>query len=104
MEDDYMSDEDYEMLEHYLEIGAIEIEGVSEDGEIMFSMSENAKELAPELWKAHTQFIDRTLIKLYEQGLIDVEYNENLEATLILNEESKKILSELGVVEVEEEE
>lgn len=103
MEDDYMSEEDYNMLEHYLEIGAIEIEGVNELGEVMFSMSENAKELAPELWEAHTEFVDRTLVKLYEQGLIEVEYNENLEATLLLSEESKSILAEYGIIDLDEE-
>jgi hypothetical protein len=103
MEDDYMSDEDYNMLEHYLEIGAIEVEGVNEDGEIIFSMSEKAQEIAPELWQAHVQFVDNTLIKLYEDGLINVEYDENLEATIMVSEEAKDMLSQLGLIELEEE-
>ena len=100
MEDDYMSDEEYDMLEHYLEIGAIEIQGVNEDGEVMFSISEIAKELAPELWQAHTDYVDQTLLKLYSDGLIEVDYNENLEATLLVSPEAKSILAEFGLTDL----
>ncbi len=104
MDDDYMSDEDYMQLEHYIEIGAIEVEGVDEDGELIFSISEKAKDLAPELWQAHSDYIDRSLIKLYEDGLINVEYDENLEATITVNENGMEAVRQLGIYPMDDEE
>ena len=46
-----------EIMDYYLEIGAIEISGVDKDGEILFSITEKAKELAPELWQSHQEHI-----------------------------------------------
>ena len=47
-------DEDYNnKLEHYIEIGVVEIAGMDENGEIVFAIHESAEELAPELWEAH---------------------------------------------------
>ncbi len=90
-------------LQHYIEIGAIEISGVDEYGEIIFKITDEAEELAPELWQSHKDYIDQTLIDLYEKDLISVEYNENLEATITLTEEAKKIARQHGMIEIEEE-
>jgi hypothetical protein len=104
VDDEYMSDEDYMQLEHYIEIGAIQVEGVDDNGELIFSISENAKEIAPELWQAHSDFIDRSLVDLYEKGLIEVEYDENLEATIKASPEGMKQINQLGIFPTEEEE
>jgi len=85
-----------EIMDYYLEIGAIEISGVDKDGEILFSITEKAKELAPELWQSHQEHIDNTLIDLYKKGLIDVEYDENLEAGIKLSEAGIEASKEYG--------
>jgi hypothetical protein len=105
MEDDYMSDEDYMQLEHYLEIGAIEVEGVDEDGEIIFSITEQAKDIAPELWQAHSDYIDRQLLDLFEKGIIDIEYNEDLEAEVKVSKAGIEYIRSMGIfpLEIEEE-
>lgn len=100
MEDDYMSDEDYVRLEHYIEIGAIEVEGVDENGEIIFSITDRAKDIAPELWQAHSDYVDRSLVQLYEAELIEVEYDENLEATIKIKPEGYEKAKEMGLVEL----
>lgn len=51
--DDFM---DYDSkLDHYIEIGAISIEGVDPDGELILSVTDKARELAPDLWQAHIE-------------------------------------------------
>lgn len=103
MDMDY-SDEDREddqKLAYYLEIGAIEAAGVSEDGELIFAISEDAKTLAPELWESHMRYVDKTLMELYDADLIRVEYDENLEATISLSEEGVRIATEKGILPVE---
>jgi hypothetical protein len=98
--DDIMGNSDDERLEYYLSIGVVELEGVDESGEIIYSINESAKELAPELWESHEQHIDKSLIDLYNKDLLSVEYDENLEATFILSPEGKALAKEYGLIEL----
>ena len=84
-------------LDHYIEIGAISIEGVDPDGELILSVTDKAKELAPDLWQAHIEYVDKQLIDLYEKGLIEVEYNENLEATFKLSPTAVEDIKDKGI-------
>ena len=94
-------EENDERIAYYLQIGAISFEGMDENGEIIYAISEDAKELAPELWQSHIEYVDRSLIELYEQGLVEIEYNENLEAILHISPEGQKIAREKGLIEME---
>ena len=94
-------DQDADRLAYYIEIGAVSLEGMDENGELVYSISEDAKDLAPELWQSHTEYVDRSLIELYEQGLVEVEYDENLEAILHISPEGQKIAREKGLIEMD---
>lgn len=89
-------------LDHYIEIGAISIEGVDPNGELILSVTDKAKELAPDLWQAHIEYVDKQLIDLYEKGLIEVEYNENLEATFKLSPTAVEDIKDKGIWLVDE--
>lgn len=91
-------------LAHYLEIGAVELEGMDENGEMIFSITEKAKELAPELWEAHIEHIDESLIALYEMDLIEVEYDDNLEAIIRIKPEGYQMAKDMGLVEYDSKE
>lgn len=94
-------DEDFEKdINRYIEMGVINVEGVDQDGEIIYSIDESAKDLAPELWESHQSYVDRGLLDLYNRGLIQVEYDENLEATIWLSEEGKEIAEKMGYLDV----
>lgn len=93
-------EEDMEMS-YYLEIGAITLEGMDENGEMIFAINEKAKEVAPELWEAHIRYVDESLLKLYEKGLMKVEYDENLEATLHLSPEGHRLAREMGLIQMD---
>jgi hypothetical protein len=84
-------------MDYYIEIGAIDISGVDKDGEILFSVTEKAKDLAPDLWEAHVKFIDQALVDLYNKNLISVEYNENLEAIISYTPEAENLLKDIGL-------
>ena len=94
-------DEEEERMAYYLEIGAIELAGMDEEGEFIFKINEKSKEIAPELWQAHIDYVDSAMMKLYEEGLMEVEYDENLEATLRLSPEGHKIAKEMGLIEMD---
>lgn len=91
-------DSDDSRMAYYLEIGVIELQGVDENGEMVFSINESAKDLAPELWEAHSNYVDKTLIELYEAGYVKIDYDENLEAMISLSEEGFKIAKEKGIL------
>lgn len=88
-------------MEHYLEIGAISLAGMDENGEIIYAIEDKAKELAPELWEAHIRYVDESLMKLYEKGLMEVEYDENLEATLHISPEGQIVAREMGLIQMD---
>jgi hypothetical protein len=88
-----------EKLEYYIEIGAVEIAGIQEDGEFLYEITEKAKDIAPELWESHIEYIDNTILDLYEKGLVQIEYNEDLEASISVSEEAKSILRAYGMYE-----
>jgi len=88
-------------MEHYLEIGAISLAGMDENGEIIYAIEDKAKELAPELWEAHIRYVDESLMKLYKKGLMEVEYDENLEATLHISPEGQIIAREMGLIQMD---
>ena len=96
-----MSDPDDDKLNYYMSIGAVEIAGVDEDGEFIFEITPLAEELAPELWQAHEQHVDASLVAMFQAGLVDVTYDENLEAHLELSEEGKKRAKEFGIIEMD---
>lgn len=92
-----------ESLEYYIEIGAVEIAGIEEDGEFIFKITPQAETLAPELWEAHQDHVDGVLLDLFEKGLLSVTYDEELQAHIELSEEGKEIAKEYGLIEFEEE-
>lgn len=98
--EDY-EDSDDSRMEYYLEIGVIELAGMDENGEMIFAIHESAKELAPELWQAHMEYVDRNLIELYEAGYVKVDYDENLEAMISLSKEGYEIAKAKGIIPID---
>ena len=94
--------DDDEVLAYYLEIGVVNLEGMNENGEMIYSINqEMAKEYAPELWQSHIDYVDKSLINLCEAGLAEIEYDENLQATIHLSPEGQKLAKEMGLVEMD---
>jgi hypothetical protein len=91
-------------LNYYIEIGVVEISGIDEEGEFIFKVTPKAKELAPQLWEAHEQHVDEVLLGLFEEGLLNVSYNENLEAHIELTDEGKQIARDYGLIQFEQDE
>lgn len=91
-------------IQYYVDLGAIRLAGYNEQGEAIFELNETVtKELAPELWEAHMEYIDDTLIGLYKDGLLNVEYDENLEATMHFTKEGYEIALEKGAIPIDPE-
>jgi len=90
-------------IQYYIEIGAIRLAGYNEEGEAIFELNEAVtKDLAPELWEAHMEYVDHNLTELFEEGLMNVEYDENLEATMHFTKEGYQIAKNKGIIPIEE--
>ena len=89
-------------LEEYIEIGAVDIAGVDAEGEILFAITEKAKYLAPELWDAHQKHVDEMIMELYQKDFIEIEYDENLEASIKFSEEGLRLAKEFGIIPMDE--
>lgn len=97
-------DEQFEMdLTYYMQIGAVNLVGLNDDGEAVYEITELAQEIAPELWQAHIDYVDSAMMELFEAGLLNVEYDENLEATIHLTEEGYEIAKEYGLINLDDE-
>lgn len=94
-------DEDY-LLNYYIEIGAVSVASITEDGEFIYQITEKAKEVAPELWEAHTNFVDESLMVLYKAGLVNISYNEDLEAIVELSKEGYEAAKSMGLINLDE--
>ncbi|MBM3211185.1 hypothetical protein FJZ33_03130 [Candidatus Poribacteria bacterium] len=90
------------LLSHFIELGVVNIEGLDEKGEILYSINEDlAREYAPELLQSHQDYVDRSLIELYQAGLINIEYNENLEATIHMGPLGHQAAREKGLINID---
>jgi hypothetical protein len=87
----------------YLQMGVIEVVGIEEDGEFIFKITDLAKEIAPELWEVHVEEVDKIFMELFDMGLVNITYNENLEAEFELTEEGKSVAKQYGIVSIENE-
>lgn len=102
MDDFDITPEDYDkLMEHYIEIGAITVNGINHDGSFIYVVTEAAKEIAPELWEVHHEMIDEALLELFDKGLIDIEYDEDLNVNMKVSDDGKKMMYELGYVDMD---
>lgn len=95
-----MEEEDY--MQYYIDIGAIEMIGVDPNGEFLFSITDKAKEVAPELWENHSQHVNETLLDLFDKGLVEIEYDEDLNVNFKISEEGKILAHEAGLIAIED--
>jgi hypothetical protein len=99
MFNDFDEEEMMNKIQHYIDIGAIRVAGFTEDGEAIFELNEDTtKDLAPELWEAHEQYIDAELLGLLDNDLMQVEYDEDLNATFNFTLEGYEIAKSKGII------
>lgn len=93
-----MEEETEKIIEYLVSMGAAEWDGMDEYGERMFKFNMPVlQKIMPELHKEIMEDIDKTMLELFSQGLVEIEYNENLEAMFQISEKARQILSDLGM-------
>jgi hypothetical protein len=96
--EDGFEEETEEIIEYLVSQGAAEWDGMDEFGERMFKFNmDTLKEIMPELYRQIMLDVDNTMLSLFNDGLVDIEYNENLEAMFKVSDKARAILEDLGI-------
>jgi hypothetical protein len=92
------SDENHkEIMEYLVSEGAAIVDGIDENGEAIYKFDmDMLEEIMPELHQVLLEDMDNVLIDLYKKDLIEVSYDEELNAHMTVSEEGKRILEEHG--------
>ena len=92
------SDEEHqEIMEYLISEGAAILDGIDENGEPIYKFDMDVlEEVMPELHAVMQEDMDQVLVDLYQQGLIEVSYDENLNALMSISEQGKVALLEAG--------
>lgn len=90
-----MSDPVDQNIEYLVEMGALVLYGMDGDEPIYTMVPEVMKVVNPALYDAFIEEMDEALLSLYEQGLVAVEYDENLKAIFTLTDEGKDLADKI---------
>jgi hypothetical protein len=85
------------MIDDLENIGAFEWVGMDETGDrVLAPNMELLKEVAPELYNMIAGDITESLHSLYEQGLVEIEYDEELIPTFKISEAGREVMKQQG--------
>lgn len=91
-----MEDRDKEMIAYLEEQGAVIWDGMNDDGEAVFRFDLDVlKTVMPPLYDQIMEEIDQDLMELYQAGMVEMEYDENLNAMFKLSEKGRKIMEKI---------
>ena len=83
-----MQDND-EYMEYLISQNALRYGEMLPNGELSIEMNPDVlKVVAPELYKIWMEDLESTLMDLYQHGLVDVDYDEDLNARFKLSDEA----------------
>ena len=103
MEEEDMQKEEEAYFAYLLEVGAMEIQGVAPDGQLMFKPNpEKMKEYAPEMYEMMQADIESSLLELYKEGMVDMEYDDNLVAKFRMTDKAKEEMARFGFFALDE--
>jgi len=86
-----------QVMGYLIQVGAASWDGMDDFGERIFKFNMPLlQEIMPELYDQIMEDIDEVMLELYEKDLVQVEYNEDLEAKFIISEEGRKELAKYG--------
>lgn len=64
-----------EIIDHLILEGGIEVAGVDpETGEMLYAFTPKVKEIMPELYDDHLNFVNAELMVLWEKGFVDINF------------------------------
>jgi hypothetical protein len=97
MEYDPSNEEHLDIMAYLVEEGAAVFDGIDEDGEPIYKFDlDILEEISPELYQVMMDDMDKVLIDLYQKGLIEISYDEELNAQMSVSPEGREALIKAG--------
>lgn len=94
------NEEDYidAIIDDLISLGALVKTDSNGSDEIMYNVDPNRmREVYPEFYEMFIEELDEVLASLVLQGLVRVEYDEQLNAYFSLTEDGKRVVEESGI-------
>ena len=89
---------DDEMIGFLEDQKAIVWDGVAPDGQAVFRFDlDRLKEVMPELYAEIMADIDNDLMTLYQEGMVEIEYDEDLNAQFKVTEKGQRWAEEMNL-------
>ena len=64
-----------EIIDHLILEGGIEVAGIDpESGEMLYAFTPKVKDIMPELYHDHLNFVNDELMVLWEKGYVDIDF------------------------------
>ena len=64
-----------EIIDHLILEGGLEVAGIDpESGEMLYAFTPKVKEIMPELYNDHLNFVNDELMVLWEKGYVDIDF------------------------------
>lgn len=84
------------MINDLVQLGALRLSSKDRYGEKIYYVNpERMQEVFPEYYEIFIQEVNETLIGLVKDGLVSIEYDENLNAKFSLSEEGQMVVDEM---------
>ena len=94
---DHSNEEHREIMEYLVSEGAAELDGIDDEGDPIYRFDmEILEEVMPDLHQVMVDDMDQLLVNLYQKGLIEISYDEDLNALMTVSKEGKIALMEAG--------
>lgn len=84
-------------VDYLIEVGILVEDGMDEDGEPTYTYNfEKMKEIDMNLYESLMSDISDSLMNLYKNGLVKIEYDENLQAHFSATEKGFEVFKQWG--------
>jgi len=92
---DFQNEEEF--FDYLIQNNIMVLYGMTENNEVSYALNlKKLKELVPELYESIMQDMDETLLELYRDNLVQIEYDEDLNVKYGITDEAYEILRKKG--------
>lgn len=80
---------DEETIQYLLSIGALEYVSTDEDGEAIYRLTPEAKDIVPDLYEEHIKDFNSLVFSLWSKDMINVIFDDDGEPMISINENTQ---------------
>ena len=69
--------DDDSLIEELILKGGLEFAGIDDQGQPLYNLTSEIKEIMPELYEEHLNYINKEVMNLWEKGFVDIDLLNN---------------------------